>query len=482
MKVILSNRVAKFVPECPDAIREMFRYRKPGYYFAPSYRQGAWDGYINMVRWGKVSAGLFLAYRDEILQCGIDWEIEDERETPKFRKDTAEPDDKKYRYQMRCVRAMIGSANTGGIILAATGSGKTRIAGKFFRRLRGCGIFIVDELTLLRQVRSELATVLEEPVGIVGDQEFEPARITVATIQTLHKHRNDDKFIAWAGVVEVMIIDELHLALNKRNIDVVRVFQPKAAYGLTATLQLDKPHVAMRAYDLTGPVIFDLPVQVATDRKVLAPGLVIGLNIVQKGDTDLDYRDAYEKFVVDGKLWNTCVVGLVREAYRRGKHIVVLVERVRHLKSLSADIKVPHRLAYGEISAFQRLRAKTRFDAGKIRLIIANKVFKKGIDIRRIDLIIDACCLKSQDDAMQKYGRGKRLCDGKVGLIYIDMGFRSPEKKGSVYWNRFARTTRRRRKAFRRGSVPIFRMTWKDDPKAVLDKAEQRLTEIVGHE
>ena len=48
---------------------------------------------------------------------------------------------------------------------------------------------------------------------------------------------------------------------------------------------------------------------------------------------------------------------------------------------------IPHRLAYGEKKVIERKVAIKDFDESKIRLIIANQVFKKGITIKKVNTI-----------------------------------------------------------------------------------------------
>jgi superfamily II DNA or RNA helicase len=60
-------------------------------------------------------------------------------------------------------------------------------------------------------------------------------------------------------------------------------------------------------------------------------------------------------------------------------------------------------------------------DAGKANLIIANQVFKKGINIKRVDLIIDCAQRSNKNDVLQKFGRGVRLHSDKKGLLYVDI-------------------------------------------------------------
>jgi superfamily II DNA or RNA helicase len=174
---------------------------------------------------------------------------------------------------------------------------------------------------------------------------------------------------------------------------------------------------------------------------------------------------------VEGRDRNKVIAGLVQEAYKRGKHTVVLLERVQHLKDLSNLLKVPHFTLYGEKHVDERVESTKIFESGGIRVILANKIFKKGINIKRLDLIIDGAAMKSKNDSQQKYGRGVRLCDGKVGLIYIDIA-----DKG----NRFEKAAKSRRTALKRLGVPVYMVSSDIGAQRILELAEERLMELIN--
>jgi superfamily II DNA or RNA helicase len=479
--VVLKNRTTYFVGWYPtEAVKEHLRYRPSGYFWSPQYKafdqtgKRVWDGYKVFLARNSCPTGLFLAQFPAMKAAGLQFVIDDQRKRPKFK--FVESSERAF--QNDCLSVMRKKSKTGGIILAATASGKTYIAGKFFEALEGTAVFIVDELTLLDQTRKDLMKVLGEKVGYIGNMKFRPRRITVATIQTLYRHRNDPRFIPWIKKLDVAIVDELHKALSKRNLKTIQgYFKPLAVYGLTATLELKKADVRMRANALCGPVIFEYPLEQGTDEGHLSPGIVIGVDIPRKGRGG-DYQDDYREMIAQSKKRNQIIEEIVREARRRKKHTCLLVQWVRHLKRMSERLEdIPHRTVFGEKKVKDRIKAKADFDSSKIRLLIANIVFEKGVDIKRIDAIIDGASMAGKNAAKQKFGRGVRLSETKVGLIYFDIGDINdrPRDKYDPLWNRFEKTTRRRRVAFKELGVPVVRYTWDGDVEALFDLAERTL-------
>jgi superfamily II DNA or RNA helicase len=148
---------------------------------------------------------------------------------------------------------------------------------------------------------------------------------------------------------------------------------------------------------------------------------------------------------------------------------VVLVERLRHLKTLSAMLReVPHKCLSGKFSKHkgERIDAAAAMDAGKLPLILATRVFGKGIDISTLDVTVDATAMSSIDNAQQRYGRGVRRAEGKSGLIHFDI---------SDVGNMFARNASERAEALRALNVPVTSCTWEGSATAIYDRTLKSL-------
>jgi len=473
LSVVLTNRYATFTSDIPTKYSKLLSWRKANAFFSPAFQAGHWDGFIKMIKHNRTTSGLFLATLKEARALGINFQIEDKRVYPKFKKVDLSGARK---YQKGAIKALCKKAHSGGIILAATGTGKTFIAGKFFAKVRGHCVFIVDELVLLEQAKADIEKQSGEKVGVIGDKRFDPKRITVATIQTLNRHKRDKTYAKWQRLVEVVIIDELHMAMNRRNIDVVAALQPLACFGLTATLQLTKAEVRLRAAELCGPIIYEYSLEEGTSQKHLTPGIGVGVDLVREIPKHWPYIDAYDKFVVRSKQRNECIEALIREGVKRKKFVVCLVERVKHVERLMKrmkDLKVA--AVYGKIKKTDRMYSKSQFEKEKLQVLICNKVFKKGVDIKRADVIIDAASMKSTNDARQKYGRGVRLHEAKQGLIYFDLGDRKPEGLD----NRFQRSAASRRRALKAQGVYTIKTRWLDNPGQIYDEANKHLKKIL---
>jgi len=459
---IVKNRYTRFRASgtIVRRLNRLYRYHPTGYEWTDAYRMGHWDGYCYMMCGDRVATGLFLHTKNKLgKKLGVPLKIRDKREWPIYRTDYPENVERNLRdYQKRAVEAMIQS--TGGLILQATGTGKTFLAGAYLSRLQEAAIFVVDELTLLKQSHDEIQRMLEdEEVGIIGGGECSPRRITVATVQSLQRIPRKQLNVKPGA----LILDEVHLSINDRTRSVVRRLRPKAVFGLTATLQMDKPHVWMEATALTGPVLSNYPISQSTREGYTTRGVIVRLVLPLKLEGD-DFRSRLSS-LVHNHMRNSAIARIARYAQKRGRRIVVLARWIEHVNAI-ADVLKEHGLnpvtLHGGCPQEDRAQAIRDMEEGKVRCIVASEIFAKGVNIRSLDTVIDASATRSANSCIQRYGRGVRVNPGKRGVLYVDIADEG---------NPFENAASARLKALKRVGMPIVVVRWKGNSERVFHAA-----------
>jgi superfamily II DNA/RNA helicase len=141
-----------------------------------------------------------------------------------------------------------------------------------------------------------------------------------------------------------------------------------------------------------------------------------------------------------------------------------------HIKLLAKRLDAfGPKLFYGAIDVDTRKKQLKKFEKGNENLILANQVFTKGINVKRIDVVIDAAQKSSKNDAAQKYGRAARLHVEKAGIYYIDLYTEGKLEKAA----------KSRRGAFKKLKVPIKVLTMVEcafGAKGILRTADSLLT------
>ena len=509
VKVEVSNRLARMVGDYPrERLIPFWSYGHPNWYFMRKkfayydveagevkYR---WDGRKEMIdNDGMMSAGLFWATRHEIeSKTGIKFEVVGDLEWPAKKTEGNIVSEGEWAFQNTCVEKMVRvSGYGGGLVVNATGTGKTRTAGMLFSRLSGKHCFVVDQLLLMEQAISDLTKELGEKIGMVGNSKFDPQRVTVATVQTMHRHRQDGQFKRWTRELDTIIIDEIHEQMNHRNFSVVEQIEPKAVYGLTATLQLKKKHVRVRAWSLAGPVIYEFPLTEGQKAGVLSNGIAVQvlvrnhLDVSEQADMIAHLKSDskawghfYNEMIVNNANRNKVMERIIRKARDKGRFTAALVTRVEHLKQLADRLPdVPHRVMAGmfrgqHVDIKDRMKFKSKFEEGKIRVILANVVMKKGVSINRLDVVVDGAAGSNPNDPIQKFGRGIRLHEEKDGLLYFDISDNDENK-----YNWFMKAAKRRAKALKAAGIPVFKFWWNADgtEDELWEFAETKLREVL---
>lgn len=496
-------RKCKFCKKYPNTKTITQRHDDKDHTYEP-----IWDGRVKIFKRDRLPAGLYHATKAEIQKQENIQFVEDRAKLrmPKmFSSKYWLRSEGKYYFQNDCVDKMQGAtAEGGGLVLNATGSGKTRIAAMYASRFACNIIFVVDQLNLLEQARHDIAKHLGEKIGKVGESEFKLRRVTVATRQTLSLHINDPKFRAWYETVDVFFIDEIHEQINKANFGVIAEARPMAVFGLTATLGISKKPVRLKAFSLCGPILYEYPVKRGMADEVLSKGIAIQLlynNSIKDTSVYESSNEAYVDEIVRNKNRNRVIERIIRRGNRKGKYTIVLVERLKHLSRISHGLgDVPHRIIAGtfrgkSIKKQDRIKHQKHFEKGKIRVILANKVMKKGVDIKRVDVGIDGAARQSREDAVQKFGRLVRLHDDKTGAIYIDICDTDKYDKDRAAYNKyhtkkkklnwFAKAAKRRARGLKLAGITVKKFKWGVDGKEreLFKQAEYWLKkEIKKHE
>ena len=457
INVTLTNDFA-WITDAPDAVydnlKDIWSYSQPGAYFSPIYQSGAWDGRIRFFKKGCVSSGLFRATYQEIeQQYGYRFKITHKHQTILTQSGLPPQSDPARYYQNESVAAMMAAIPFGGgIVLGATRTGKTAATAIFFSKCACPCLFIVDQIELLDQSQQELTSWLKEPVGIAGRSVFDVQRVTVATIQTLKKHKSTARFRKWLDTVQIVVVDELHEMMAKKNYNLLATtIQPIARFGLTATLQTKIKRVRMESQAYAGPIIYEFPISKGIEAGVLVQGHVLQLRFPRVPIAAMDAADDYANQVLDNRIKLEAWQQITKLLFQHDRHVVTLVWRVPHVDTLSSNCDHPHRIAYGKVSREARGRAKQSFERGKLRHLIANQVFKKGVTIKAIDAMFDLAELKSKNDCVQKFGRGIGLCEatGKQELLYIDFATQGDRDSN------LAKAARSRVAAFKAAGIPV---------------------------
>jgi superfamily II DNA or RNA helicase len=287
-------------------------------------------------------------------------------------------------------------------------------------------LFIVPSIDLLYQGRARFAKRLgvpENTIGVIGDANWDPKQITIATADTLQSRIDRKECVDFLQSQKVLFIDECHHAGSETWYQVITLCEATYRYGLSGT-PLDRTDGAnLRLIAATGELIVDISNEQLVTLGVSAPGRFI-FDRVSKPilNPRARYDTVYREGVVENEELNNKVVewltlcrtpGVFKDR-PDGLNVLVLIEELKHGRTLDDLIWevegkfIPHQFIHGEEDSEVRTKALADFSNGSLPVLISSRILDEGVDVPTIDVLMVPGSRKSRIKTMQRIGRGLR--------------------------------------------------------------------------
>jgi len=282
-----------------------------------------------------------------------------------------------------------------------------------------------DPLFQLHEAISEVIPV----VGLISSKrKMKGYKVWVVSGKSLHKVPFD---------VDILLADECH---ELGSVAYCQSFaQPSLyyarKYGFSANVEdrLDGAHFEQEG--LFGPIIGRVTYQKAMEHGCIVPLRVQWRDVRTSNNPIAGVDDAVEMEALG--LWthdyrNQCIADDAR-SFADDEQVLIAVETVEHalnLKRLLPEFTLCHGetglspsdrrwyVTNGYIEADEpqmttarRRRLKAEFEAGKLKKVIANSVWKRGVDFKGLAVLIRADGKSNAVSSLQIPGRTTRTCD-----------------------------------------------------------------------
>ncbi|MDN4833324.1 DEAD/DEAH box helicase [Ligilactobacillus salivarius] len=314
---------------------------------------------------------------------------------------------------------------TKGLIISATGTGKTYLAAldvKNYNPKRF--LFVAHREQILKKSLDSFHKVLggdkKTNYGILsGNTKNTDAKYLFATVQTLSKAENLNQFKR--DEFDYILIDEAHHVGSKIYGKLLDYFTPDFLLGMTATPERSDDKNIYELFDYNVP--YEIRLQEALEEEMLVPFHYIGVSDytyngeVIDDNTNLKYLVSEErvKYVVEQSKYygydGDVLHGLV---------FVSRKEEADEIAKLLTKNGYPSQMLSGEDSQEQREQAIEKLKNGKLTYLVTVDIFNEGIDIPFINQVIMMRKTESVIVFVQQLGRGLRKAQGKEYLTVID--------------------------------------------------------------
>ena len=470
-----NTKISGAQPTTLATIDSSLAFLTPNCWFAPTYKNGVWDGMTRFFnkRDNTFPTGLLGMVMDviesdydeseyEITDCrtGKEFMIDDE----KLSEITMNNSGKQLRdYQVDTVNDVIVNKMKNmrwqrGVLNLATNAGKTvcaeaivqQIYPKLLEKWRPDNnseyvmpvfMFVTHSKEIAYQAQKSFENDLGVSVGIIGDGKWKVEPITIGIVTTLYSRYKSNKpeFIDLTKRVVGFVGDEVHHSTSTSYYTVLECFKHASVrIGLTGTVEKDVVKKT-RLFAITGQVIsrvtnsfliknnysarpkcWMIPIDYPDVDKIRLYG-----RDYDDESGDLEYNDIYIKGIVSN-MWRNYVIAKIceREVKENNGQVLVLVDRLEHGANILdcfdyLDSDVRRTFLYGDLDTTTRQDGLNKLVNKEVDVLIATTILDEGVDVPNINAMIYARGGKSIRKLLQGVGRGLRKKeDGSELRIY----------------------------------------------------------------
>lgn len=328
------------------------------------------------------------------------------------------------------IRALRESGATRGLVISATGTGKTILAALDVKAARPQRVlFVAHREQILDRAIEEFQKVLgngQAQYGkVTGSSKDLEKPFVFSTIQTLSRPELLRQIDPLA--FDYVLVDEVHRAAAPSYVRLLDHLTPNFLLGLSATPERSDGQSIFEMFHFNVP--YEIRLNAALEQDMLAPFHYYGI-------ADLTFDDGTT--TTDATPLNRLVTTervdhIVRAIETYGQAGVsprglIFCSRKEEAADLSAALNSLHLRGRplrtvaltGDDDIAERERQVDRLEAGEIDYILTVDIFNEGVDIPSVNQVIMLRQTQSSIVFVQQLGRGLRKYPGKEYLVVID--------------------------------------------------------------
>ena len=335
-----------------------------------------------------------------------------------------------------------------GVIVMATGTGKTEVALHIVRQIASHTLFVAPTRALAYQLADRVEQALGMQVGFIGDLTFRLCPISVATYQSA-----GIKMEFLGDYFKLVVFDECHHLSGDLRADAGRMAAAPFRLGLTATPRRSDGGL-IDYEELIGPIchetsISDVRGTVLAEYKIIripvyltneeqahydALGKIVRDHIAARREDNPQYdwkevcrqtgKDPEARHAFRARLKRRSIeenaaakLDVLEDLFRDHlQQVVVFTGSNNMARTVATRFLIPCLLSHS--SRKERQLTLSGYEDGNFRAIIANRVLNEGIDVPAAKVGIVVGGTGSTREAIQRLGRILRHKGGQKARLY----------------------------------------------------------------
>jgi len=320
-------------------------------------------------------------------------------------------------YQKKAVEKFFEIGDMTGLLEGSVASGKTLMFALITKILKVPTLILVDQIGLAHQGRSEFINEYgfnKNDIGIVQGQNIMEKNITFATIQSIEKLDNLNKY-------QFVIVDEVHGAKANTFQSVLMQLQCPYRLGVSGTISGLSVFEYSKVKAYLGDIFFKVTTNELVKKEVLAKPYIYSIKIYNSPDERLKYSTNWQEIVsnllANNEERNRKIVDIVKKA---PKPALILITSIEHGKNLKLMLGDKAAFIWGETKNDIREFYRKKIDKGLADIVIASNIWNKGTNMKKLRTLIIAGGMKSYVLVKQRAGRGLRRTKDKKVIHIVD--------------------------------------------------------------
>ncbi|EWG08468.1 DUF3427 domain-containing protein [Cytobacillus firmus] len=322
------------------------------------------------------------------------------------------------------IQSLREAGNDKGLIISATGTGKTYLSAFDVRRFNPKRmLFIVHREQILKKAKADFKKLLgglEEDFGILsGSQKQTNARYLFATIQTISK---DDVLSRFSeDEFDYILVDEVHKAGASSYQKVMNYFTPTFLLGMTATPERTDDFNIYGLFDYN--IAYEIRLQEALEEDMLCPFHYFGVTDIEYNGKLIDDSAVLSHLITEERVNH--IIEKINYYGFSGESVkgLIFCSRKEEAGKLSAAINERgfRTVALtGDHTQEEREMRVNQLENGTLDYILTVDIFNEGIDIPCINQVVMLRQTQSSIIFIQQLGRGLRKHTSKDYVTIID--------------------------------------------------------------